>query len=131
MTARWAVSDQSREPAMRWDLDKRHRCPSCWAVAIDDRVPSKREVYQCCRCGRRFCAFPWLARVLPFAGVACSEHRERPPGSVTGRFVYRVSPPPSVSAVVRAVSDEGVAELALSDGGTTWAALRDIEGAVW
>jgi len=58
-----------------WNYDKKHRCPSCHAVAIDMERPSKWKVYECCRCHARFARFPRLARVLPFAGVMCSEHR--------------------------------------------------------
>lgn len=58
---------------LKWNEDKRHRCPECHAVTIDTARPSRWKVYQCCRCGTVFCAFPRLADLLPFAGVACSE----------------------------------------------------------
>jgi hypothetical protein len=59
---------------LKWNEDKKHRCPECHAVTIDTQKPSKWKVYQCCRCGTVFCARPRLADLLPFAGVVCSEH---------------------------------------------------------
>jgi len=127
MPERWAVSDQSGEPVLKWDEGKRHRCPCCWAVAIDGQRPLKWGVYQCCRCGRRFCSAPWLAGLMPFLGVVCSEHSGRAPEDVSGRFVYRVEPLPSVSGVVKQVDDDGTALVSLSSGGSTWVAACDIE----
>ena len=59
----------------RWNTDKKHRCPSCHAVTVDDRRPSWRETYDCCRCGTRFTRWPVLALLLPDRGVVCTEHR--------------------------------------------------------
>ena len=64
----------SRLPVTRWNDDKPHRCPWCHAVAVDLERPRRWRVYECCRCHARFTRFPWAARLLPFAGVRCSEH---------------------------------------------------------
>jgi hypothetical protein len=64
----------------RWNEDKRHRCPLCHAVAVDMGPARSWRVYECCRCAARFTRWPWLARLLPFAGVRCSEHAEVPRG---------------------------------------------------
>jgi hypothetical protein len=125
---RWCVSDQAGEPVVKWDAGKRHRCPLCWAVAVDGQPVSAWAVYQCCRCGRRFCSRPWLAWAMPFLGVACTEHRDRRPGDVDGKFVYRVHPLPSVSGVVREVCEDGTVGLSLTDGTRDWTTLWDIEG---
>jgi hypothetical protein len=58
----------------RWNDDKKHRCPDCHAVAVDMERPSSWKVYTCCRCGTLFTRWPRLARLLPKAGVRCSEH---------------------------------------------------------
>lgn len=60
---------------LRWNEDKKHRCPYCHAVAMSFR-PSSWAIYQCCRCDVRFARWPWLAPVLPFRGVVCDEHKE-------------------------------------------------------
>lgn len=123
----WAVSDQVHEPVLEMDADKPHRCPACWAVTIDNGPPRQDLVYQCCRCGRRFCAFPEDADELAFAGVVCSEHWDRPAESPEGRFVYRTSPLPSVTGVVTEVRASGLALLSLSDGTKTACLVSDIE----
>lgn len=60
---------------VRWNTDKKHRCPSCHAVTVDDQRPSWRETYDCCRCGTRFARWPVLSPLLPDRGVVCTEHR--------------------------------------------------------
>jgi hypothetical protein len=67
-------------PAARWNSDKPHRCPRCHAVAVSMGRPRPWLVYQCCRCASRFTRWPALARILPFAGIRCAEHREAPRG---------------------------------------------------
>lgn len=60
----------------RWYDDKPHRCPDCYAVAVDmDPHPTRWWVYTYCRCGTRFTRWPHIAWLLPEAGVRCSEHR--------------------------------------------------------
>jgi hypothetical protein len=69
-----AFSDRSeRGPAVFWNDDKKHRCPACHAVTVDLERPRSWRVYTCCRCGTRFTRWPRLARLLPEAGVRCSE----------------------------------------------------------
>ncbi len=59
---------------MKWNDDKKHRCPECHAVTMEQR-PSSWAVYMCCRCGREFARWPFLSRALPHRGVICPEHR--------------------------------------------------------
>lgn len=59
----------------RWNDDKPHRCPKCHAIAVDMGRPTSWWVYTCCRCGAKFTRWPRLSRLLPKAGVRCSEHR--------------------------------------------------------
>ncbi|WP_327066813.1 hypothetical protein [Kitasatospora sp. NBC_01302] len=59
----------------RWNPDKPHRCPNCHAIAISGHKSSSWRVYTCCRCATRFTRRPWLARLLPDAGVRCGEHQ--------------------------------------------------------
>lgn len=59
---------------MRWNSDKKHRCPWCHAVTMQ-QPPSSLAVYQCCRCGTRFTRWPAVAWLLPDKGVVCPEHR--------------------------------------------------------
>lgn len=62
--------------AVRWNFDKPHRCPHCHAVAVSiGNHPTSWWIYTCCRCATRFTRWPRLARLLPSAGVMCSEHR--------------------------------------------------------
>lgn len=72
----WHVVPGAELPVARWNDDKPHRCPRCHAVAIDTGRLRPWLVYSCCRCSARFARWPWLARVLPFAGIRCSEHRK-------------------------------------------------------
>ncbi|PRX91930.1 hypothetical protein [Allonocardiopsis opalescens] len=61
----------------RWDLDKPHRCPRCWACAVVGRPRFRSlRVYTCCRCGTRFARWPRLARVLIWSPLLCGEHTE-------------------------------------------------------
>lgn len=57
--------------------DKRHRCPSCHAVA-DEQHRSNRAVVTCCSCGAEFTRFPFIAWLLPKAGVVCTAHGPSP-----------------------------------------------------
>lgn len=59
---------------MKWNDDKPHRCPGCYAVAVTSESPSPWSVYTCCRCGARFTKRPALWRLLRDAGVACQHH---------------------------------------------------------
>lgn len=72
----WHVVSGAELPVTRWNADKPDRCPVCHAVAIDTGRPRPWLVYECCRCSARFARWPGLARLLPFAGVQCSEHRK-------------------------------------------------------
>lgn len=58
----------------RWNTDKKHRCPTCHAVAVSTEIPRATRVYTCCRCATRFTRWPRLARLLSDAGVCCGEH---------------------------------------------------------
>lgn len=69
---------------LRWNTDRPHRCPSCYAVAVDLERPRSTCVYTCCDCGVRFARWPFLGRVLRKAGVMCSVHRVRVPGDKRG-----------------------------------------------
>lgn len=61
---------------VRWNDDKPHRCPECHAVAVDMPLPLRSVwVYTCCRCYTRFARWPHLARLLPKAGIRCTQHR--------------------------------------------------------
>lgn len=62
-------------PVERWNTDKPHRCPRCYAVAIDLERPRWWRIYTCCRCRTRFGRFPRLAWLLREVGVRCSEHQ--------------------------------------------------------
>jgi hypothetical protein len=68
----------AQPPVLRWNDDKKHRCPACHAVAIDIEVPKSFAIYECCRCHVLFTRWPRLARLLPFRGMMCSEHRFEP-----------------------------------------------------
>lgn len=60
----------------KWNSDKPHRCPQCHAVAVDMPLPCHSLwVYTCCGCGILFTRWPFLAKILPSAGVRCSYHR--------------------------------------------------------
>lgn len=60
---------------VRWNEDKKHRCPQCHAVTVDMERPKSTRVYTCCRCESRFTRWPRLALLMRNAGVMCSEHR--------------------------------------------------------
>ncbi|MFD7541282.1 MULTISPECIES: hypothetical protein [unclassified Streptomyces] len=62
-------------PVARWNAGKRDRCPDCHTVAVDTGRPVWWRVYTCCRCATRFARWPRLARLLPDAGIRCTEHR--------------------------------------------------------
>lgn len=62
------ASDRNVRPA---DIDKPHRCPTCWAVAVEGEPVRWWRVYRCCRCNSRFARWPWLAPVLPDVGIRC------------------------------------------------------------
>lgn len=64
--------------AVRWNADKPHRCPECHAIAVD-APPAARSfwVFTCCRCDARFTRWPRLARLLPKAGIRCTEHNPK------------------------------------------------------
>lgn len=67
-------------PIARWNFDKPHRCPACHAIAVDmDHPPKSWRIYTCCRCATRFTRWPRLGRLLPNAGIRCSEHRPARP----------------------------------------------------
>lgn len=72
----WHLVSGADLPVARWNADKPRRCPSCHAVAIDVGRPRPWLVYSCCRCASRFARWPLLARLLPLAGVRCTEHKE-------------------------------------------------------
>lgn len=69
----------AEKDALRWNDDKKHRCPRCHAVAVDMEAVKSLAVYECCRCHVLFTRWPRLARVLPKRGVRCSFHRVFPP----------------------------------------------------
>jgi len=75
ITAGYLVRSGAGLPITPWNVDKPHRCPLCHAVAIDMGRPRWWRVYTCHRCEGRFTRWPSLARLLPHAGVQCSEHR--------------------------------------------------------
>lgn len=124
----WALSDESGAPVAKWDPGRPHRCPSCCAVASGTGPVSAWKIYQCCRCLRRFCAYPSVAALLPSAGITCPEHRDREDGDVRGRLVYRTDPLPAVGGAVREVTDDGAVRLSLDSGDQEWTTLWDIEG---
>lgn len=58
------------------NIDKPHRCPECNAIT-DERKASNWQVVTCCTCHAQFTRYPWLAFLLPKAGVVCSiDHLE-------------------------------------------------------
>lgn len=59
---------------VRWNTDKKHRCPGCHAVAVASERPRSTRIYTCCRCATRFARWPRLWRLLSEAGVCCDEH---------------------------------------------------------
>lgn len=61
---------------MRWNPNKKHRCPLCHTIAIDMEDPKSWAVYECCNCHTSFARWPRLASWVPFRGVKCSEHAE-------------------------------------------------------
>ncbi len=62
------ASDRLVIPA---DIDKPHRCPDCWTVAVEGEPFRWWRVYRCCKCGTRFTRWPWLAPILPHVGLRC------------------------------------------------------------
>lgn len=55
-------------PPVRWNVDKKHRCPRCHTVVIQSMLPRSHRRYQCCRCGTIFTRWPkisWLWRLYP------------------------------------------------------------------
>jgi DNA-directed RNA polymerase subunit RPC12/RpoP len=67
----------STRPVFRWNEDKKHRCPHCYAVAVDMEQPRSTRVYTCCMCGTRFTRWPLLAPLLRDVGVRCSTYGQR------------------------------------------------------
>lgn len=65
-------------PVQRWEWDKPHRCPECYAVAIDLERPKSYKIYTCCQCSARFTRWPRLERWLPDVGVRCQQHTNHP-----------------------------------------------------
>lgn len=70
--------------AIRWNVDKPHRCPACHAVVVHERRPSRWRLYQCCRCGCRFARHPWLAPLLPLTECDSDEHAPSPVSAPEG-----------------------------------------------
>jgi hypothetical protein len=69
------------ETAVRWNVDKKHRCPKCHAIVIHHGPPSRWRVYRCCRCGARFARWPRLAPLLPVTDCDSDEHAAPSPVS--------------------------------------------------
>jgi len=66
------ILPEPRGPVVRWNEDKKHRCPKCYIVTIDSEKPRSTCVYTCCMCATRFARWPRLAPLLRKAGVRCS-----------------------------------------------------------
>lgn len=50
---------------VRWNIDKKHRCPGCHTIVDTGKPPTWRAVYECCHCKTRFARWPRFARLLP------------------------------------------------------------------
>ena len=112
-------SGQPENP-LRWNEDKKHRCPRCHAVAVDTERPRSWRVYTCCRCAARFTRWPVLARFLRQAGTCCSAHARLAAGGVLTWY-------PGTSADDD--HDDVETDLAAigGPGGAVWASVADEE----
>lgn len=70
----WHLVSGADLPVARRNADKPHHCPRCHVIALPWPRSSWR-VYSCCSCGTRFARWPLLARLLPLAGIRCTDHK--------------------------------------------------------